>query len=163
MAIRGHNPSNESKHELLLEGSDPGAFAYPSYLRALFAIAFPGRNPFAAFLFFSALGTVLSYGITLFLFLPCLFVVSRFTPLTASLTGLLGTTFGLLVYAPIIWVSYRGSGDDSGPPQITFGEYLRQHAFEWDFWAFLVAGLITALLYWFLANQPARRDDQLKA
>jgi hypothetical protein len=131
----------------------------PLIYGALLTISFPGKNPFAAFLFFSALGCVLSYGITIFLFLPCFFVVSWFIRLTVSLTGLLGTTLGLLVYVPFIWQSYHASGDDSGPPQITFGEYLRQHAFEWDFWAFLVAGLVTAMLYWFLSNPP-RRDNQ---
>jgi hypothetical protein len=132
----------------------------PLIFGALFAISFPGRNPFASFLFFSALGSVLSYGTTMFLFLPCLFMVSTFTPLTASLTGVLGTALGVLVYVPVIWTSYKASGDDSGPPQITFGEYLRQHAFEWDFWAFLVGGLVTALLYWFLAKQSPRKNDQ---
>ncbi len=132
----------------------------PLVFGALFAISFPGGYPFASFLFFSALGSVLSYGTTIFLFLPCLFLVSRFTPLTASLTGLLGTALGVLVYAPVIWTSYHASGDDSGPPQITFGEYLRQHAFDWDFWVLLVAGLVTAVLYWFLANRPARKNDQ---
>ena len=85
---------------------------------------------------------------------------SRFTPLSASLTGLLGTTLGVFVYIPIIWQSYRASGDDLGPPQITFGEYLRQHAFEWEFWFILVAGLVTAMIYWFLSNRLSRRDDQ---
>lgn len=132
----------------------------PFIFGALFAISFPGKNPLASFLLFCAIGSVLSYGITIFLFVPCLFVLSRFTTLTASLSCLLGTALGVLVYAPVIWTSYRGSGDDSGPPQTTFGEYLRHHGFEWDFWAFLVAGLVTAMLYWSLTNQPSRRDKQ---
>jgi hypothetical protein len=132
----------------------------PLTLAALLAFSSPGRSPFAGFLFFFTLGGVLSYGTTIFLFLPCLFIVSRFATLTASLTGLLGTALGLLVYVPIIWTSYKASGDDSGPPQITFGEYLRQHAFELEFWALLVAGLVTAPLYWFLAKHPPRKNDQ---
>ena len=132
----------------------------PLIFAGLLEISAPGRNPFTAFLFFSALGGVLSYGITIFLFLPCLFMVSRFTPLTASLTGLLGSALGVLVYVAVFWQSYCASGDNSGPPQITFGEYLRQHGFALDFWALLVAGLVTAMLYWFLAGQPPRRDDQ---
>ena len=132
----------------------------PLILSALFTIASPGKNPAAGFLFFLTLGCALSYGITIFLFLPCLFVISRFTPLTASLTGVVGTVLGLLAYGPIIWVSYGASGDDSGPPTITFLEYLRRHAFEWDFWFLLVAGLVTAMLYWFLARPPSRSDDQ---
>ena len=131
----------------------------PLIYGAVFEISAPGKNPFSGFLILSALGSVLSYGITLFLFLPCLFTVSRFTPLTAKFSGLLGTALGVLVYFPVVWQSYRESGDDSGPPQITFGEYLRQHGFALEFWAFLVAGLVTAMLYWSLANRLIRRDD----
>jgi hypothetical protein len=131
----------------------------PLILSALLAFSSPGKNPFAGFLFFFTLGSVLSYGTAIFLFLPCLFIISRFATLTASLTGLLGTALGLVVYVPVIWSSYKSSGDDSGPPQITFGEYLRQHAFGLDFWVLLVAGLVTALLYWFLANRPPRKDN----
>jgi hypothetical protein len=127
---------------------------------ALLAFSAPGKDPFGAFLFISALGSVVSFGITIFLFLPCLFVLSRFTPLTASLTGLLGAALGVLVYIPVIWQSYNESGDNSGPPQITFWEYLRRHAFDLDFWFLLVAGLVTAMLYWFLAKQPSRRIEQ---
>jgi hypothetical protein len=132
----------------------------PLIFGALLEISNPGRTTFTSFLFFSALGSVLSYGITIFIFLPCLFLVSRFTPLTAGLTGFLGTVLGLLVYVPVMWQSYRASGDNSGPPQITFGEYLRQYGLSSDFWAFLVAGLVTAMLYWLLSNKTPRRNDQ---
>ena len=135
----------------------------PLTLAALLAFSSPGRSPFAGFLFFFTLGGVLSYGTTIFLFLPCLFIISRFATLTASLTGFLGAVLGLVVYVPVIWTSYKSSGDDSGPPQITFVEYLRRHAFELDLWALLLAGLITALLYWFLANRSPRGDDQRTA
>jgi len=135
----------------------------PLILAALLSFSSPGRNPFAGFLFFFTLGSVVSYGTTIFFFLPCLFIVSRFTQLTASLTGLLGTVLGLLVYVPVIWTSYKSSGDDSGPPQITFREYLRQHAFGLDFWILLVAGLGTALLYWFLANRRPGKVNQTTA
>jgi hypothetical protein len=132
--------------------------AVPLIVSLLLTISSPGKGPFTTFLFFSAVGSVLSYGITVFLFLPSLFVVSRFIPLTASRTGLLGTALGMLIYIPYIWQSYRSSGDDSGPPQISFGEYLRHHWFAWDFWALLVAGLATAMLYWFLAKPSPRKD-----
>jgi hypothetical protein len=68
----------------------------------------------------------------------------------------------VLVYFPVVWQSYRESGDDSGPPQITFGEYLRQHGFALEFWAFLVAGLVTAMLYWSSGQSidPQRRSTE---
>jgi hypothetical protein len=135
----------------------------PLIVAALFTISSPGKSPFAGFLFFFALGSVLSYGTTIFLFLPCLFVVSRFTRMTASLTGLLGTLLGLVVYVPVIWTTYKSSGPDSGPPEITFLEYLRQNAFGVDFGVIFVAGLVTATLYWFLARPSSRRDNQITA
>jgi hypothetical protein len=123
----------------------------PFVYGALLTIFSPGAGPFFSLLFFAALGCVLSYGVMLVLFLPCLIVLSRVVTLTAGLTGLLGTALGLFVYGPVIWVNYRSSGDDSGPPVITFGEYLYRHAFDSDFWPLVIAGLV-----WFLAR-PARR------
>jgi hypothetical protein len=131
----------------------------PLLFSALFEMSTPGRKPILSLLFFFALGSVLSYSITIFLFLPCLFLVSKLTPLTIRSTGLVGAVIGCLVYLPIAWQSYLASGVDSGPPQGTFGDYLRQHGFEWDFWAFLLAGLITALLYWYLINQRPGKND----
>ncbi len=131
----------------------------PLIFSALFEISIPDRSPILSFLFFFAMSSVLSYG-TIFFLLPCLSLVSRFTPPTALLTCHLGTVLGGVVYLPIIWQSYLAGGDNSGPPPNSFGEYLRQHLFEGAIYGFIVAGLITAMLYWFLLNQPSRRKDQ---
>ena len=130
----------------------------PVVYSILFEISAPGRSPILSVLILSVLGSVLSYATVLLLFLPCLFVVSRFLPLTVWLTGLIGTVLGGLVYLPVIWQSYLSSGADSGPPEGTFGEYLRRCGFQWDFWAFILAGLVTSVLYWFIVNQPLRRN-----
>jgi len=106
------------------------------------------------------IGSILSYGATLLLFLPCLFLVSRVTSVTAILTGLIGTVLGCIVYVPIAWQSYLASGVDSGPPTGTFQEYLWLHGFEWDFWFVVVAGLATALLYWYLSNRSTGGSNQ---
>jgi hypothetical protein len=132
----------------------------PLVFSALFEISTPGRSPILSFVFFIALGSVLSYGITIFVFLPCLFLVSRLTSLTVRLTGLVGTVLRCLVYFPVAWQSYLATGVDSGPPQGTFGDYLRQHGFDWDFWALVVAGSVTALLYGYLVTQRSGRNDQ---
>lgn len=113
----------------------------------------PGSSPVTNFLLFTVLGSVLSYGTTLFLFLPSLFVIARFIRLTAALAALLGTLLGCVIYIPVMWQSYSASGDNSGPPQGSFGHYLFHHGFGLDFWAFLLAGSATAMLYWFLAKQ----------
>lgn len=132
----------------------------PLVFSVLFEISTPGRSPILSFLFFFVLGCVLSYGITIFIFLPCLFLVSKLTLLTALLTSLVGTVIGFLVYFPINWQLYLSSGVDSGPPEGTFGNYLWKHGFEWDFWALLLAGLVTSFLYWYLVNQSTESSDQ---
>jgi hypothetical protein len=35
-----------------------------------------------------------------------------------------------------------------------------KHIFEWDFWFIIAAGLITALLYWYLYNQSKIENNE---
>ncbi len=116
----------------------------------------PGIHPLLTFLTLFGLASLLSYGATLFLFLPCLFFVSRFVRLTAWLTSLIGVALGVAVYLPLGWQSYLESGDNSGPPSGTFADYL-SHSWS-EAWPFPLAGLITALLYWLLAQPSALPD-----
>ena len=115
---------------------------------------------FLNFLFFFGLAAALSYGASVFVLLPCLYLVSRFTALTALLTGAVGTVLGLAIYFPVGWVSYGASGDNSGPPTGTFGEYLWQHG-PAEAWPFLAGGLITALLYWFQAKTQQKAKAEI--
>lgn len=136
----------------------------PLVIPVLYSAAIPfleeSRNPAAAFLIFFVLGSVFSCGATVFVLLPGLFVVSRFTPLTPWLTGLVGTVLGGRLYLPVVWQSYLSSGDNSGPPPGTFVQYLRRSGCGTDLLAFLAAGLVTALLYWFLSRQPTQRNAE---
>jgi hypothetical protein len=111
----------------------------------------PSGRPLMNFIFFFGLAAAFSYGASVFVLLPGLYLVSRFAVLTAWLAGMAGTGLGLALYFPIGWVSYRASGDNSGPPTGTFGQYLWQGGAA-EAWPFLAGGLITALLYWFLAK-----------
>lgn len=113
------------------------------------------RNPWPTFLFIFGLSIAFSYGVSLFLFLPGLFVLSRFTKLTFLRTVLFGTLLGLALYFPIAWQSYLASGDNSGPPTESFLHYLR-HNFVSESWLFYGSGLLTAALYWLLAK-PATK------
>ena len=115
----------------------------------------PSKDPLFAFLFFFVLGSAFSYGASVFVLWPGLYLVSRFTALTAWLTGLVGTALGCAMYLPVAWVSYRASGDDSGPPSGTFVEYLWRNFWS-EGWVFFAGGLVTALLYWFLSKPSAR-------
>ena len=114
------------------------------------------QNHFAGFLFFVVLGSVISYGVSLALFLPCLFLVSRITRLTAWLTGLVGLALGMAVYFPLGWQSYLSTGDNSGPPPGSFVQYLWHHSWS-ESWLFYLGGLVTATVYWLLAKPPVEQ------
>ncbi len=139
-------------------------FLAPLPVPFIYSVAFVilsgmGKHPIYEFLFCFVFGSVFSYGTTLFLFLPCLFLLSRLTPLTARLTCLLGTLLGGLTLLPVDWEMYVTSGVDSGPPQGSFGAYLLRQGFDPIDWAFLLGGLVTAMLYWFLTRQRTLRND----
>jgi len=140
---------------LLLLAPLPVPFVYSV---AFVILASMSSHPIFGFLLCFILGSVFSYGATIFLFLPCLFLLSRFTPLTARLTCLLGTLLGGLALLPLDWEMYLTSGVDSGPPQGSFAAYLLQQGFDPIDWAFPVGGLVTAMLYWLLAKQRAREE-----
>ena len=103
------------------------------------------------FLFFFSIACVFAYGATLCVLLPGLFLASLFLPLTTRLTAAIGIVLGLMVYFPFGWISYCASGDNSGPPAISFAAYLWQQG-PGEAWPFPLGGLITALAYWFLAR-----------
>jgi hypothetical protein len=125
----------------------------PVPLLASLALAMaPTRNHLLAFLFFFACGCVLSYGVSIALFLPSLFLLSRVTRVTGWLTGLVGVILGLAVYIPIGWQSYLASGDNSGPPSGSFLDYLWRQSWS-ESWLFYVGGLVTATVYWLLAKR----------
>ncbi|MGP8201739.1 MAG: hypothetical protein ACLQU4_19790 [Limisphaerales bacterium] len=127
----------------------------PILYSILLELAAPDKSPVLAILFLSAVGSVVCYGATIFLLLPALFVVSRFRSLTGLVTGLTGTVLGVAAYLPITWQFYLASGDNSGPPEGTYWAYLRHDCFGVAFWACLVAGLATAMVYWFLATRAS--------
>ena len=125
-------------------------------IAALILATAPSQNRFLAFLFFFALGCVFSYGASAVLFLPCLFVLSRFTRLTAWLADLLGIVLGMAVYVPLGWQSYLATGDNSGPPPGSFAQYLWRDSWS-ERWLFYLGGLVTATVYWLLARPPAEK------
>ena len=114
----------------------------------------PGPDRLFSFFLFFLPGCVISYGVTLLLFLPGLFVLSRFAPLTAGRAALLGLLVGLAIYFPIGWQSYLITGDNSGRPSRSFTHYLWHDSWS-ESWIFCLGGLVTAIGYWHLARPPA--------
>jgi hypothetical protein len=125
------------------------------YSTALVAVA-PGKDPLLSFLVWFGLGSIFSLAVSILLLLPALFLMSRFTPLTARATAVVGAVLGGIVFLPVAWQSYLASGDNSGPPQDPFASYLQRQFSGMEWWPFPLGGLVTAVLYWVLARGPAR-------
>ncbi len=110
-------------------------------------------HPVFAFLLTLIPASIISYGTMFGIFLPCLYLLSLWQPLTGLKVCLLGAVLGAAVYLPLAWMMWKSSGIDSGPPSDTFLAYLL-----WSFDPFMVlfplAGLTTAALYWWLGTRP---------
>ena len=125
--------------------------AVPALFSAVFVGLSPGEYPLFGFLILLVPSSFISYGTTLFLFLPCLFVLSLLRPMTTFKVCLLGLVLGALVFVPLTLMDWKASGPDSGPPEESFVSFfLRWVADPFDA-IFPLSGLITAGLYWWLA------------
>ena len=125
-------------------------------------------NPLVMFLFLMIAGCVISYGTTVFLFLPTLYLLSRWRPLTGLNVCLMGLVLGMLVFVPLTWIDWKSSGADSGPPTESFPAFFLRWAADPFNAIYPVAGLMTAGFYWWLvtsrrggARQPHRLLDNL--
>jgi hypothetical protein len=98
----------------------------------------------------------ISYGTTIFLFLPALFLLSLRWPMTGWRTCLLGGVLGAAMFVPLTLLMWKGSGPDSGPPVESFPTFFLRWAADPLTAAFPVAGLLTAALYWWLASRRFR-------
>jgi hypothetical protein len=63
---------------------------------------------------------VVSYGTTIFLFLPALYLLSLWRPMTGLTVCLLGLVLGMAVFVPLTLMEWKSSGPDSGPPTENF-------------------------------------------
>src|SRR4051812_47724651 len=67
---------------------------------------------------------VISYSTTVVVFLPALFVISKWLPLTTATVCFLGFVLGAVAYVPVIWLAWETSGPDLGPPLVSLTTYL---------------------------------------
>ena len=120
-----------------------------------------GDHPIVSFLILLAPACIVSYGTTIFLFLPCLFLLSLWRPMTGFKVCLLGLALGAAVLVPLTLMAWKGSGPDSGPPTESFLDFFVRWTLD-PFTAILpMAGLITAGLYWWLGTR--RRGHSIPA
>jgi len=104
------------------------------------------------FVLLLAAGCVVSYGTMIFLFLPCLFLLSLWRPMASFKVCLLGMVLGAAVFVPLTAMLWKGSGPDSGPPTESFLEFFVRWAADPLTAIFPLAGLTTAGLYWWLGT-----------
>jgi hypothetical protein len=119
----------------------------PAFVGVVAAILLGGGS-LILFLLTLVIGSLVSYSVTIFVFLPCLFVLSRVRTMTGITTSILGLALGMAAYIPWTLIEWKSSGPDSGPPTEDYFSFL----LRWDFdpltLVFMPAGLITAALYW---------------
>ena len=110
-----------------------------------------------SFLFFFVPSVIVSYGTTIFLFLPCLYLASKLAPLTLPLTCILGTLLGMVAYLPLVFLAWRTTGPNSGPRDEPLVEFFARWVVDPLNLIFPVAGLMTAAAYWLLASKRTQR------
>ena len=114
-------------------------------------------NSLLAFLTMLVAGCIVSLGTTIFLFLPCLFLLSLTQQMTGLKVCLLGLVLGALVFVLLTLIAWGGSGPDSGPPIENFFVFFLRWAADPITALFPLAGLITAGLYWWLGKRKTGR------
>ena len=119
------------------------------YCTAMLGFLLTG-NSALLFLILLVASCVVSYGTTIFLFLPALFLLSLWRPMTGLKVCLLGLVLGALVFVPLTLLEWKSSGPDSGPPVESFWVFLLRWAADPMTAIYPLAGLVTAGLYWWL-------------
>jgi hypothetical protein len=117
-------------------------------------------NVVLQFLILMIPGCVVSYGSTIFLLLPALYLLSLWRPLTGWKVCLAGALLGVLVFVPLSVMAWGSSGPDSGPPTESFVTFFLRWIADPFVAVFPLAGLMTSGLYWWLATrrrEPAPR------
>ena len=125
----------------------------PAIFSGLLAVAFDNNNPVFAFLFVMVLGCIISYGSTIFLLLPSMFLLSLWRPLTGLNVCGLGLVLGAAAFVPVTLIEWKASGPDSGPPTENPLVFMLRFGADPTTVIYPVAGLVTAALYWWIATR----------
>jgi hypothetical protein len=132
-----------------------GLILAPLLLPAILSAAispFLGDHPVLGFFILLIPACIVSYGTTILLFLPSLFLLSLWRPLTAFKVCLLGLVLGAAVFVPVTLMEWKSSGPDSGPPTESFLTFFVRWSADPLTAVYPVAGLITAGLYWWMGT-----------
>jgi hypothetical protein len=136
----------------------------PLITSAVFAPLLNGDGPVVLpFLILMIPACMVSYGTTVFLFLPALFLLSLLKPVTGWMACALGFVLGLAVIVPVTLLAWKSSGPDSGPPAESLLTFFPRWAGDPFMLFFPFAGLATAALYWWLGTRHRSRMATLAA
>jgi len=125
----------------------------PLILCAVMSPLMTDRSVPLTFLILLVPSCAVSYGAMIFLFLPALFLLSLWRPVTGLRACLLGLVLGATVLVPVTLLAWKSSGPDSGPPTESFWVFFLRWAADPLTALFPLAGLMTAGLYWWLATR----------
>ncbi len=115
-----------------------------------------GGTPWEGFLPLLFAGCIVSYAITIFLFLPCLFLLSLTQQMTGLKVCLLGLVLGAVAFLSLALIAWASAG-----PEVPIGNFLvffLRWAADPVTAAFALAGLVTAGLYWWLGKGRTGRS-----
>ena len=133
----------------------------PVMFSAALLSSFQGDRPVLLFLLLLAPACIVSYGTTILLFLPCLFLLSLWRPMTSFKVCLLGLVLGAAAFVPLTWMEWASSGPDSGPATESFLAFFARWTIDPLTAIYPLAGLITAGLYWWLGTWRQDRSAEL--
>ena len=143
-----------------------GLILAPLLVPVVFSAAMLGlmQGESSPFLFLALMvpSCFVSYGTTIFLFLPSLYLLSAWRPMTAFKVCLLGFVLGAAVIVTLTLMAWKSSGPDSGPPTENFVTFFMRWNTDPMTAILPLAGLVTAGLYWWLGTWLSRRSTPLQ-
>jgi hypothetical protein len=104
---------------------------------------------------------VIAYATTIFVFLPGLFLLSLWRPMTGRIACTLGFLLGAAVFVPVTWLAWDTGGPNAGPMTEPFGVFFLGWVTEPFMLFFPAAGLVTAAVYWWFGTRRQSRAATL--
>jgi hypothetical protein len=141
-----------------------GLMLAPLVVPTIFCAVFSSlqdSNMALGFLILMVPSCFISYCTTIFLFLPSLYLLSFWQPMTGLKVCLLGLVLGFLLFVPMTWMDWISSGSDSGPPTESFPTFFLRWAVDPFNAIYPLAGLITSATYWRLVTRRDHRPSLL--
>lgn len=123
-------------------------------------------NALPAILIVALVLFVSSYGATIVLGVPILFLASLRMRVNALVVLAAGALAAAIAYLPLAWLAYQTTGNNSGPPDPISPLQFLHWAFAGaavPFFVCIFAGLITATAFYFLSGLQTKHDETIPA